>query len=43
METIYQTYWGETFKPDDFGKTVFLIREEAEAELKKREADNEAD
>lgn len=27
----------------DFGKTVFLTREEAEAALKKREADNEAD
>ena len=26
-----------------FGKTVFLTREEAEAALKKREEDNEAD
>ena len=43
-EVTYQTHWGETFKPDDFGKTVFLTREEAEAALKKREeADNEAD
>lgn len=28
---------------DDFGKTVFLTREEAEAALKKGEADNETD
>ena len=28
---------------EQFGKTVFLTREEAEAALKKREADNEAD
>lgn len=43
-EITYQTHWGETFKSDDFGKTVFLTREEAEAELKKREEeDNETD
>lgn len=36
-EIIYQTYWGETFTPDDFGKTVFLTRKEAEAALKERE------
>lgn len=41
-EIAYQTHWGETFKPDDFGKTVFLTREEAEAALKKREGYNEA-
>lgn len=35
---------GYTFETPDFGKNVFLTREEAEAELKKREeADNEAD
>lgn len=42
-EITYQTHWEETFKPEDFGKTVFLTREEAEAALKKREAYNEAD
>lgn len=42
-EITYQTHWGEAFTPDDFGKTIFLTREEAEAELKKREADNETD
>lgn len=31
------------FTAGDIGKTVFLTREEAEAALKKREADNEAD
>lgn len=31
------------FDFDKFGKTVFLTREEAEAALKKREEDNEAD
>lgn len=40
-EVTYQTYWGQTFKLDDFGKTVFLTRAEAEAALKKRESDEE--
>lgn len=31
------------FATGDIGKTVFLAREEAEAALKKREADNEVD
>lgn len=36
--------YGEFVNLDDFGKTVFLTREEAEAALKKREeADNETD
>lgn len=35
-EITYQTHWGETLTPDDFGKTVFLTREEAEAALKNR-------
>lgn len=34
---------GYAFEAEDFGKTVFLTREEAEAALKKREADNETD
>lgn len=34
-EISYQTYWGETFSLGDFGKTVFLTHEEAEAALKK--------
>lgn len=43
-EIIYQTPCGETFAPDDFGKTVFLTYKEAEAALKKREeVTNEAD
>lgn len=41
-EITYQTHWGETLTPDDFGKTVFLTREEAEAALKKRGEGNEA-
>lgn len=36
-EITYQTHWGETFTPDDFGKIVFLTRKEAEAALKKME------
>lgn len=43
MEITYKTHWGETLTPDDFGKTIFLTREEAEVALKKREADDEAD
>lgn len=35
-EITYQTHWGETFTPDDFGKTVFLTREESLAALKER-------
>lgn len=35
--------YGEFVRLDDFGKTVFLTREEAEAALKKREAENEPD
>lgn len=34
---FHRSYWRE-----DFGKTIFLTRKEAEAALKKREADNEA-
>ncbi len=33
--------YGEFVGLDDFGKTVFLTREEAEAALEKREEDNE--
>ena len=31
------------FRPEDFGRIIFRPREEAEAALKKREEDNEAD
>lgn len=31
------------FRPEDFGRIIFRTREEAEAALKKREEDNEAD
>lgn len=34
---------GYTFETPDFGENVFLTREEAEAALKKRDADNEDD
>lgn len=34
--------YGEFVRLDDFGKAVFLTREEAEAALQKREVDNEA-
>lgn len=35
--------YGEFVRLDDFGKTIFLTREEAETALKKREAENETD
>jgi len=31
------------FRPEDFGRIIFRTREEADAALKKKEADNEAD
>lgn len=36
----YNHYYNGTFKWDSVGKSVFLTKEEAEAELRKRSADN---
>ena len=43
LAIVYNTVDGDVFSGDDIGKTVFLAREEAEAALKKMEAENEAD
>lgn len=40
-EEYFDLYCGGKFVPSDFGETVFLTREEAEAALKERTADDE--